>query len=133
LVFSICRPAKRKPLILSSKTGFTTVRDLVVDRDAPARSATAALVGSENVHRPPAGRGFGRRLNRATTTAMANLAEAIQGLVNHMRTGAADDLRLGRLAAQQHRDIRRLLEIPAREREQVGEQMALARARRDGG
>ena len=53
--------------------------------------------------------------NRATTTAMANLAEAIQGLVHHMRTEQQMIRDWVNLQAQQHRDIRRLLEILVRE------------------
>src|SRR5262249_36425753 len=49
--------------------------------------------------------------NRATTTAMANLAEAIQGLVHHMRTEQQMIRDWVDSQAQQHRDIRRLLEI----------------------
>jgi len=53
--------------------------------------------------------------NRATTTAMANLAEAIQGLVHHMRTEQQMIRDWVDSQAQQHRDIRRLLEIIVRE------------------
>ena len=53
--------------------------------------------------------------NRATTTAMANLAEAIQGLVHHMRAEQQMIRDWVDSQAQQHRDIRRLLEILVRE------------------
>jgi hypothetical protein len=53
--------------------------------------------------------------NRATTTAMANLAEAIQGLVHHMRTEQQMIRDWVESHAQQHRDVRRLLEILVRE------------------
>jgi len=53
--------------------------------------------------------------SRATTTAMANLAEAIQGLVHHMRTEQQMIRDWVDSQAQQHRDIRRLLEILVRE------------------
>jgi hypothetical protein len=53
--------------------------------------------------------------NRATTTAMANLAEAIQGLVHHMRTEQQMIRDWVDSQAQQHREIRRLLEILVRE------------------
>ena len=52
---------------------------------------------------------------KSTTAAMANLAEAIQGLVHHMRTEQqmirdwADD------QAKLHRDLRRFMELVARE------------------
>jgi gamma-glutamyl:cysteine ligase YbdK (ATP-grasp superfamily) len=53
--------------------------------------------------------------NRAATTAMANLAEAIQGLVQHMRTEQQLIRDWVDGQAEQHREIRRLLEILARE------------------
>ena len=53
--------------------------------------------------------------NRAATTAMANLAEAIQGLVHHMRTEQQMIRDWVDGQAEQHREIRRLLEILARE------------------
>jgi hypothetical protein len=53
--------------------------------------------------------------NKAATTAMANLAEAIQGLVHHMRTEQQMIRDWVDSQAEQHRDIRRLLEILVRE------------------
>jgi hypothetical protein len=53
--------------------------------------------------------------NRAATTAMANLAEAIQGLVHHMRTEQQMIRDWVDSQAEQHREIRRLLEILVRE------------------
>ena len=52
---------------------------------------------------------------KAATTAMANLAEAIQGLVQHMRTEQQMIRDWVDGQAEQHREIRRLLEILARE------------------
>ena len=54
--------------------------------------------------------------SKAATNAMANLAEAIQGLVHHMRTEQQMIRDWVDSQAEQHRDIRRLLEILARER-----------------
>jgi hypothetical protein len=54
--------------------------------------------------------------NKAATTAMANLAEAIQGLVNHMRTEQQMIRDWVDAQADQHREIRRLLEHLTRER-----------------
>ena len=51
--------------------------------------------------------------SRATTTAMANLAEAIQGLVHHMRSEQQLIREWVDAQAVQHREIRRLLEILA--------------------
>jgi len=53
--------------------------------------------------------------NRAATAAMANLAEAIQGLVHHMRTEQQMIRDWVDSQAEQHREIRRLLEILVRE------------------
>jgi hypothetical protein len=53
--------------------------------------------------------------SRASTTAMANLAEAIQGLVHHMRTEQQMIRDWVDSQAEQHREIRRLLEILVRE------------------
>jgi hypothetical protein len=95
----------------------TTVRDLGVVGDSGAISvATAGL--------PTELRGAIERLkeavseggsSRAATAAMANLAEAIQGLVHHMRTEQQMIRDWVDSQAEQHRDIRRLLEILVRE------------------
>jgi hypothetical protein len=95
----------------------TTVRDLgVAGGDAAITAATAGL--------PTELRGAIERLkeavseggsSRAATAAMANLAEAIQGLVHHMRTEQQMIRDWVDSQAEQHRDIRRLLEILVRE------------------
>lgn len=54
--------------------------------------------------------------NKAATAAMANLAEAIQGLVHHMRTEQQMIRDWVDAQAEQHGEVRRLLEIMARER-----------------
>jgi len=56
--------------------------------------------------------------SKAATTAMANLAEAIQGLVHHMRTEQQMIRDWVDSQAEQHREIRRLLEYLAHERVQ---------------
>ena len=53
---------------------------------------------------------------KAATTAMANLAEAIHSLVNHMRTEQQMIRDWVDSQAEQHREIRRLLELMTRER-----------------
>jgi hypothetical protein len=55
--------------------------------------------------------------NRATTTAMANLAEAIQGLVTHMRTEQQMIREWADGQGEQNREIKRLLERLARQPE----------------
>jgi hypothetical protein len=95
----------------------TTVRDLGVVGDSGAISAATAGLPTEL-------RGAIERLkeavseggsSRAATAAMANLAEAIQGLVHHMRTEQQMIRDWVDSQAEQHRDIRRLLEILVRE------------------
>ena len=99
----------------------TTVRDLGVGGEptAMAMPASGALsarssdlrVAIERLREAITDSGS----NRATTTAMANLAEAIQGLVHHMRTEQQMIRDWVDSQAQQHRDVRRLLEILVRE------------------
>ena len=55
--------------------------------------------------------------NRGTTTAMANLAEAIQGLVSHMRTEQQLIREWADGQGEQNREIKRLLERLARQPE----------------
>jgi MotA/TolQ/ExbB proton channel family len=103
----------------------TTVHDLGFDRELPAAAvATVAAGGPAPVPLSGDLKSSIERLretiaeggsNRATTTAMANLAEAIQGLVHHMRTEQQMIRDWVDSQAQQHRDIRRLLEILVRE------------------
>lgn len=54
--------------------------------------------------------------NRAATAAMANLAEAIQGLVQHMRNEQQMIRDWADAQSEQHREIKRVLEVLARER-----------------
>jgi hypothetical protein len=96
----------------------TTVRDLGVEREpaaiaAPGAAAPAGDLKSAIERLREAITDSGS--NRATTTAMANLAEAIQGLVHHMRTEQQMIRDWVDSQAQQHREIRRLLEILVRE------------------
>jgi hypothetical protein len=95
----------------------TTVRDLGTAADSGAITAATAGLPTEL-------RGAIERLkeavseggsSRAATAAMANLAEAIQGLVHHMRTEQQMIRDWVDSQAEQHRDIRRLLEILVRE------------------
>jgi hypothetical protein len=95
----------------------TTVRDLGVGSDAVAGvPATGAASGDlrtaiERLREAITNGGS----NRATTTAMANLAEAIQGLVHHMRSEQQMIRDWVDSQAQQHREVRRLLELLVRE------------------
>ena len=76
--------------------------------------------------------------SKAATAAMANLAEAIQGLVKHMRTEQQMIRDWVDAQAEQQREIKRLLERIAREDVREGcaktvRSMALARSRRERG
>ena len=88
----------------------TTVRDLV-HQDAAAPVPADLKVSFERLREAISDGGS----SRASTTAMANLAEAIQGLVHHMRTEQQMIRDWVDSQAQQHRDIRRLLEVLVRE------------------
>ena len=95
----------------------TTVRDLGIEREAPGIAPLAAAVPGDlklSIERLREAVTDGGA-HRASTTAMANLAEAIQGLVHHMRTEQQMIRDWVDSQAQQHRDIRRLLEILVRE------------------
>jgi MotA/TolQ/ExbB proton channel family len=95
----------------------TTVRDLGVGSDAavavPAAGAVAGDLRAAIDRLREAITNGGS--NRATTTAMANLAEAIQGLVHHMRSEQQMIRDWVDSQAQQHREVRRLLELLVRE------------------
>src|SRR5437764_2745852 len=94
----------------------TTVRDLVDHAGAASTPATGLpstdLKGAIERLREAISEGGS---SRATTTAMANLAEAIQGLVHHMRTEQQMIRDWVDSQAQQHREVRRLLAIMVRE------------------
>jgi hypothetical protein len=95
----------------------TTVRDLGIEREAPGIAPLAGAVPGDlkmSIERLREAITDGGP-HRASTTAMANLAEAIQGLVHHMRTEQQMIRDWVDSQAQQHRDIRRLLEILVRE------------------
>jgi hypothetical protein len=93
----------------------TTVRDLGAGTEAAAPIGAAApgdmKVAIDRLKEVMAEGGS----SRAATTAMANLAEAIQGLVHHMRTEQQMIRDWVDSQAEQHREIRRLLEILVRE------------------
>jgi hypothetical protein len=91
----------------------TTVRDLGVEGDlrnvgAPAGEIRVAI---ERLKDSLGEAGAGK----AATAAMANLAEAIHGLVNHMRTEQQMIRDWADSQAEQQRDIKRLLERLGRE------------------
>jgi hypothetical protein len=92
----------------------TTVRDL--GTELATRPESAAQMGEigvaiERLKEAIADSGSGR----AATAAMASLAEAIHGLVNHMRTEQQMIRDWADAQAHQHREVQRLLERIARE------------------
>ncbi|HLQ91111.1 MAG TPA: flagellar motor protein MotA [Xanthobacteraceae bacterium] len=92
----------------------TTVRDMGLTGDGAASVAglpTEFRVSIERLREAMVESGS----SRAATTAMANLAEAIQGLVHHMRTEQQMIRDWVDSQAEQHREIRRLLEVLVRE------------------
>jgi hypothetical protein len=92
----------------------TTVRDLGAGTEAGASAGAAPgdmRLAIDRLKEVIAEGGS----SRAATTAMANLAEAIQGLVHHMRTEQQMIRDWVDSQAEQHREIRRLLEILVRE------------------
>jgi hypothetical protein len=91
----------------------TTVRDLGVEGDLRHAGAPAGefRVAIERLKETIGEAGSGK----AATAAMANLAEAIHGLVNHMRTEQQMIRDWADSQAEQQRDIKRLLERLGRE------------------
>jgi hypothetical protein len=91
----------------------TTVRDLGVEGDLRQAGAPAGefRVAIERLKETIGEAGSGK----AATAAMANLAEAIHGLVNHMRTEQQMIRDWADSQAEQQRDIKRLLERLGRE------------------
>jgi hypothetical protein len=95
----------------------TTVRDLGGDREMSMGGAAPAAMSGElksTIDRLREAISEGGS-SRGATTAMANLAEAIQGLVHHMRTEQQMIRDWVDSQAEQHREIRRLLEMLVRE------------------
>jgi hypothetical protein len=87
----------------------TTVQDLGVS--GSAAMPPAALDAVERLRQALAEAGS----SKATTAAMANLAEAIQGLVHHMRTEQQMIRDWADEQSKLNRELRRLMELLARE------------------
>jgi hypothetical protein len=89
----------------------TTVRDLGVETPVAAATGGSDIQASIERLREVIAEGGS---NKAATGAMANLAEAIQGLVHHMRSEQQLIREWVDGQAVQHREIRRLLELLSR-------------------
>jgi hypothetical protein len=95
----------------------TTVHDLSAAPEVPGEPVGAGSGEMRNaIERLREAIVGGAGSNKAATSAMANLAEAIQGLVHHMRTEQQMIRDWVDSQAEQHREIRRLLELLAREK-----------------
>jgi hypothetical protein len=91
----------------------TTVYDQGVEPASPVSGTAFEVRGAvEKLREAVEQTGSGK----AASTAMANLAEAIQGLVHHMRTEQQMIRDWVDGQAEQQREIKRLLEIMVRER-----------------
>ncbi len=93
----------------------TTVRDIGTDPQASAQAAALPgdlRVAIDRLKEVITDTGS----NRAATAAMANLAEAIQGLVQHMRTEQQMIRDWADSQADLHQDLRRVLDQLAREK-----------------
>jgi hypothetical protein len=98
----------------------TTVSDINIAPD-PAAIPIGNSIGDmgmaiERLREAMLQGGTGPNSGKAATTAMANLAEAIQGLVHHMRTEQQMIRDWVDSQAEQHREVRRLLETMVQER-----------------
>jgi len=90
----------------------TTVQDLGVTAPSGGPAMTPAAVNAIDRLRQALGEaGSGK----ATTAAMANLAEAIQGLVHHMRTEQQMIREWAEEQSKLNRDLRRFMELLSRE------------------
>jgi hypothetical protein len=87
----------------------TTVQDLGVANNAALPASALSAIDRLRQTVGEAGS------SKATTTAMANLAEAIQGLVHHMRTEQQMIRDWAEEQSKLNRDLRRFMELLARE------------------
>jgi hypothetical protein len=89
----------------------TTVHDLGVETTTTPPMGSELRTAIERLRESVADGGGGRQ----ATSAMVNLAESLQGLIHHMRTEQQMIRDWVDAQAEQHRDIRKLLEILVRE------------------
>jgi hypothetical protein len=97
----------------------TTVRDLGVETGSGAGAgpgmSNELRAAIERLRESLADSGAGKQ----ATTAIVNLAESLQGLIHHMRTEQQMIRDWVDAQAEQHRDIRKLLEILVRESQKM--------------
>jgi hypothetical protein len=95
----------------------TTVRDLADDQLVAAAGAPAGTISTEVRNALDRMREIVAETgsSKAATNAMANLAEAIQGMVHHMRQEQQLIRNWADAQAEQNNELKRLLEIIARE------------------
>ena len=120
---SICRPSQAQNRFYTELEDWlsTTVRDLGVEPMRRRPCGSAPLSGDMQAAIERLREAIAEsRSSKAATTAMANLAEAIQGLVQHMRTEQQMIRDWVDAQAEQHREIRTPAgNAGAREREQA--------------
>jgi len=92
----------------------TTVRDLGVEPPAGAALGGELRVAIDRLREQMADTG-----GKPGTAAIVNLAESLQGLVHHMRTEQQMIRDWVDAQAEQHRDIRKLLEVLVRETQKM--------------
>lgn len=89
----------------------TTVRDLAVDGDVKTMTSAVPVAGEIRVALERLREAIGEAgTSRATSNAMANLAEAIHALVNHMRSEQQMMRDWAEAQGEQQSDIKKLLE-----------------------
>jgi hypothetical protein len=91
----------------------TTVRDISGEPAAAAAPLSSDMQAAIDKLRETVAESGG---NKAATAAMANLAEAIQGLVHHMRQEQQMIRDWAEAQAEQHAEIRKVLEVLSREK-----------------
>lgn len=96
----------------------TTVRDLSIEAPGPGGGAVSSgelRAAIDRLRETLADGGGGKH----ASSAMVNLAESLQGLIHHMRTEQQMIRDWVDAQAEQHRDIRKLLEVLVRESQKL--------------
>ncbi len=131
--FSICRWARHRTVFYTELEDWlsTTVRDLgsegIIAPGTSVSGANAEIRGAmERLREVIAETGS----SKAATNAMANLAEAIQGLVQNMRAEQQMIRNWADAQADQHGQIKRLLEMLMSERQGCAARHAPGRTRK---
>ena len=114
VLIEVAGALRRAELEIENASYRMHLEELVDDRTAELRGMVEKLAGAEHQLRAASEEGGS---SRSTTAAMANLAEAIQGLVAHMRTEQQMIREWADGQGEQNREIKKLLEVLARQPE----------------